>query len=147
MDGSKIVLDLYGQGNNAFFQKNTLGLTCKEVLGEIRGTASSSNQIDIKLNFQKPTVSDYENSAPPLFEINEENLNANGQRNQFQFQAEAFNLFGWSKAPITTEPTEWLGLVPKKIKYVLKFKNHYKYICIMYAILFLTNHHIVHFHG
>ena len=145
MDGSKIVLDLYGQGNNVFFfKKNTLGLTCKEVLGEIRGTASSSNQIDIKLNFQKPTVSDYENSAPPLFEINEENLNANGQRNQFQ--AEAFNLFGWSKAPITTEPTEWLVLAPKEIKYVLKFKNHYKYT-YMYAISFLINHHIVHFHG
>ena len=79
-------------------------MTCKEVPGEveIRGTASSSNQIDIGLNFQKPT--DYENSAPPLFEINEENLNSNGLRGQFQ--AEAFNLFGWSKAPITTEPTE-----------------------------------------
>ena len=104
-------------------------MTCKEVLGEIRGTASSSNQIDIKLDFQKPIVSDYENSASPIFEINEENLNANGQRNQFQ--AEAFNLFGWSKAPITTEPTEWLGLVPKKIKYVLKFKNNYEYICML----------------
>ena len=104
MDGSKIVLNLYRQSNAFLQKKNTLGLTCKEVLGEIRGTASSSNQIDIKLNFQKPTVSDYENSAPQIFEINEENLNANGQRNQFQ--AEAFNLFGWSKAPITTEPTE-----------------------------------------
>jgi hypothetical protein len=104
-DGVQNSFRPYRQGN-AFFQtkKNILGLTCKEVLGEIRGTASSSNQIDIKLNFQKPTVSDYENSGPPLFEINEENLNANGQRNQFQ--AEAFNLFGWSKAPITTEPTE-----------------------------------------
>ena len=93
-----------GKASFFFKNENTLGLTCKEVLGEIRGTASSSNQIDIKLNFQKPTVSDYENSATPLFEINEENLNSNGQRNQFQ--AEAFNLFGWSKGPITTEPTE-----------------------------------------
>ena len=93
-----------GKASFFFKKKNTLGLTCKEVLGETRGTASSSNQIDSKLNFQKPTISDYENYAPPLFEINEENLNANGQRNQFQ--AEAFNLFGWSKVPITTEPTE-----------------------------------------
>ena len=68
-----------------------------------KGTASSSNQIDTEEKFEKePKIIKNENIVPDVTVY--ENSSNKGQRSQFQ--TEAFDLFGWSKAPGTTEATK-----------------------------------------